>query len=130
LHYLSCKGGTGIVGQAMVLASLVSEFGLQEKIVAGGYAFAIGSAQCFSDCGFEVMFALIGGIDGAEAGAQGEFGQRGRAILFPGGAVEKCGKSWHRIIVPREVCWAGVCGPFETLPRGLHYFAAFCECKS
>jgi len=47
----------------MVLASLVSEFGLQEEIVAGGYAFATGSAQCFSDCGFEVMFALIGSID-------------------------------------------------------------------
>ena len=59
----------GIVGQAMVLPGPISEFGLQKKIGAGDYAFAIGCGESFTDSRFEVMAALVGGVDGSKAGA-------------------------------------------------------------
>ena len=78
-----------IVGQAMVLAVLIGEFGLKKKIVAGDDAGAVCGSQSLADCGFKVVRALVGRIDGAKAGADGEFGEGCRAVFFPGGAVEK-----------------------------------------
>ena len=45
--------------------------------------------QALADSGFKVVAALVGRIDSAKAGVDGEFGEGCRAIFFPGGAVEK-----------------------------------------
>ena len=73
----------------MVLSALVSEFGLQEKIGAGGHAGAIGGGQALADSGFEVMLSLVGGVDGAKTRAQRQFSKTRSAVFLPGGAVEK-----------------------------------------
>ena len=56
-------------------ALLIGEFGLQKKICARDEACAIGGSQSFTNSGFKVVAALVGGVDGAKAGADGEFGQ-------------------------------------------------------
>ena len=76
----------------MVLSALVGEFRLQKKIGAGHDAGAIGRGQTLADSGFEVMLALVGGVDGAKAHAQGEFGESRGAVFLPGSAVEKIGR--------------------------------------
>ena len=69
---LNRQRSRGIVGQAVVLTGLIGKFCLQKKIGAGHHAFTIGGGQAFTDSGFEVVTALVGGVDGAEAGADGE----------------------------------------------------------
>ena len=64
----------------MVLAFLIGEFGLKKKIVAGDDACAVCGGQSLSNSGFKVVLALVSRIDGAKAGADGEFGEsRGRS---------------------------------------------------
>ena len=88
----------------MVLTCLIGEFCLKKKIVAGGKARALGSSQSLSDGGFKVVAALVGGIDGAKAGADSKFGKGRRAVFFPGGAVKEVWNRrrlgvWHRFIL-------------------------------
>src|SRR5207302_11380510 len=95
-----------VVGQTGILAALVGEFSLEEHIVAGAYTGAVSSGETLSDGLFEVMLALIRGIDGAEPGAQGEFGERSGAVFFPGGAVNERGTfGGHDEIVPCGKIW-------------------------
>src|ERR1041385_3301778 len=85
----------------MVLPVLISEFGLEKKIGAGDHAGAVCGSQSLADRGFKVMTALVGRIDGAKAGADGEFSKSRCAVFFPGGAVKEVGNgrglgAWHR----------------------------------
>ena len=57
----------------MILPALVGEFRLQEEIIARDDAGAIGCGKSLSDSGFEVVPALVGGVDGAKARADCEF---------------------------------------------------------
>ena len=75
----------------MVLASLIGEFGLEEEIVARDQTCRISGCQPLTDCGFKVVAALVGRIDGAKARTDGEFSESSRAIFFPGGALEEAG---------------------------------------
>jgi hypothetical protein len=93
--------GLGIVGQAMVLSALVGEFGLQEEIFAGHDSGAIGCGQSLTDSGFEIVAALVGGVDGAETGADREFGESCGAVFFPGCTVEKI-REGHRGYCPMK----------------------------
>jgi len=61
----------------------------RKKIGAGDHPRAIGGSQPLADSGFEVMTALVGGIDGPETRAQRQFDQGRSAILLPCGAVEE-----------------------------------------
>lgn len=93
----------------MVLPFLIREFGLEEKIFARYKASAIGGSQSFTDSGFKVVAALVGGVDGAEAGADGEFSQSRCSVFFPGGAVQKVRNSgkvgaWHQFILHTAFC--------------------------
>ena len=102
LRDLNGKLGRGIVGQTMVLTFLVGELGLKKKIGTRDEARGIGGRQTLSHPGFKVMLALVGCIDGAEAGADGEFSEGRRAVFFPGGAVEEAGNgrglgTWHHL---------------------------------
>jgi len=71
------------------LPFLIGELGLKKEIGARNEAGGIGGCKSLADCGFKVVLALVGRIDGAKAGADGEFGEGCSAIFFPGGAVEK-----------------------------------------
>src|SRR5277367_38137 len=87
LRNLSRQRGGGIIRQAIVLAALVGEFGLQEKIGACNDSRAIGSSQSFADSSLGVVTALVCGINPSKPCTQGEFGERGSAVFFPGSAV-------------------------------------------
>ena len=85
LLHLIGKRCPGVVGQAVVLAILVGELALQEELAAG-------QARCvkrFADAGFVVMLALIRGVDRTKARAQGQGHEIGRALFFPGGAIQE-----------------------------------------
>src|SRR5258707_15866774 len=98
-----------MVGQAVVLSALVSEFCLQEEILAGHDAGAIGRGESFTDSGFEVMLALVGGVDGAKACTDREFDRGRGAVSFPGGAEEKF-REGDRVIVNRKVSTTQITG--------------------
>ena len=83
--------GRGIVGQAVVLAVPVGELGLQEEVAARDHARAIGGGEPLTDAGLEVVPALVGGVDAAEARPERQLGQRRGAVFLPGGAVEEVG---------------------------------------
>src|SRR5450631_806250 len=89
LSDLNREAGFGIVGKAVILPALVSELGLQKKLGARYDARAIGGGQTFADSGFEVVLALVGGVDGSKAHAECPFGKGCGAVFLPGGAVEK-----------------------------------------
>src|SRR5207245_7349020 len=78
-------GGLGVVGKAMVVAARVGEFRLQEQLLARDAALDEG----VTDGGFEVVLALVGGVDGAEAGLERQQRQGPGALLLPGGAVQE-----------------------------------------
>src|SRR5258708_6570153 len=98
----------------MILSSLVDEFRLQEKIFARDNSGTIGCGQSFADSGFEVVLALVGGVDGAKAGADREFDESGGAVFLPGSAVEKL-RVGHRGIVPRKLATTEVTGIHRKL---------------
>lgn len=78
----------------MVLAVLICELGLKKEISAGDEACGICGCQSLSDVGFKVVAALVGCIDGAKAGTDGEFGKGRCAVFFPGSAVKEAGNGW------------------------------------
>src|SRR5207237_8646032 len=105
--------GRGVVGQAVVLARPESEFRLQEQLVAGQPA-GDRRRDRPADGGLVVVAALVGGVDAAEALAQGQLGQALRLVLFPGRpvqearhahAVNRQGRFGHRLLPPVST-WA------------------------
>ncbi len=89
LRDLSGEVGGGVVGQPLVLAALVGELCLQEEVRARDDPRAIGGGEPLAHAGLEVVPALIGGVDAAEACPEGELGQGRRALFLPRGAVEE-----------------------------------------
>jgi hypothetical protein len=73
----------------MVLSTLISKFRLKEKFIPRDNAGAIRRGQPLPDSFFEVMPALVGGVNSSEAGAEREFGQTGGAVFLPCSTVEK-----------------------------------------
>ena len=105
LRHLSGKVGGGVVGQPVVLATLVRELRLQEEVRARDDPRAIGGGEPLAHAGLEVVPPLVGGVDATEAHPERELGEGRGAILLPGGAVEKIGNGcgvlrWHRVILP------------------------------
>lgn len=95
-----------IVRQSVVLPATVSEFGLQEKLVASSDARAVGSGQSLSHTCFAVMLALVRGIYATKSCAKRKFGQGRGSLFFPGGAVEEIRKlDGHRAIVTFSGGW-------------------------
>jgi len=75
------------------MAWLISEFCLQKEIGSRYRARAISGGQPLAYSGLEVMPPLVRRVDAAKAHPQSELGKRGRAIFFPGGAIQKIGES-------------------------------------
>ena len=72
----------------MVLTVAISELSLDEQL----FARNAGGGDARADRGLEVMPPLIGGVNAAEAGLDGEAGQPLGLVFLPGGAVEKGGE--------------------------------------
>src|SRR5579872_619410 len=60
------KAGRRIVRQPMILPWAIGEFRLQKKICAGYYSRTIRDCQTLAYSGFEIMLALISGVDAAK----------------------------------------------------------------
>jgi hypothetical protein len=92
----------------MILAGAVGKFRLQKDVFACEHARAISGGQSLAHSFFEVMAALIGGIDGAKTGAQRQLDECWGSFFLPGSAVEKTGKGrglrrGHGAILARAV---------------------------
>jgi hypothetical protein len=85
----------------VVLAALVGELRLEEEVRAGDDPRPIGGGEPLADAGLEVVPALIGGVDAAEACPERELGQGRRAIFLPRGAVEEINQGQ----VSRKFAW-------------------------
>src|SRR5262249_54528201 len=83
--------GPGVVGQAVVLPRSEGELRLEEQVVAGRQAARDRVGDGLPDRGLVVMAALVGGVDAAEALAEGQLGQAPRLLLLPGGPVQEAG---------------------------------------
>jgi hypothetical protein len=75
----------------VVLALAVRELGLQEDLGPGHDAGPVGGGQPGADAGLEVVAALVGGVQAAEAQAERQLGERGGPLFLPGRAVEEVG---------------------------------------
>ena len=89
LGHLSGKVGGGVVGQPVILAALVSKLRLQEEVRARDDPCAISGGKPLAHAGLEVVPALIGRVDPAEACPEGELGEGWGALFLPRGAVEE-----------------------------------------
>lgn len=109
LRHLSGQWGCRIIREAMVLAGLVGELGLEEEIIAADQPGAISSGKTLADSGFKIVAALVGGVNGAKAGADGQFRESGGTIFFPCGAIEKIGnrRRRHATILTRQCSGGG-----------------------
>src|SRR5690349_14008131 len=67
----------------MILSALIRELRLHEHFIARDDARAIGGGQRLADAGFDVVTALVGGIDRAKAAAQRQLGEDSRACFLP-----------------------------------------------
>lgn len=91
LQNLRFYRGVFFVGQPLVLRVDIRELGLKKELlprVEGGAALR---GERFTDEGFDVVPALVGGIDGGEAGPQREPRELGGAPLLPSGSVNEGG---------------------------------------
>src|SRR5260370_13572208 len=86
----------------MILAALPGEFPLQEELLARDAA----RGDRGPNPGFDVVFALVRRIDGAEATCDGLGGQRLRALLLPGRAIHDRGNG-HAAHAARLSDWHG-----------------------
>src|SRR5580765_7817043 len=91
LSNLNGKTSCGIVGQPVVLPTLISELRLQKKIRACDRTGAISGSQSLTHSCFEVMPPLVSRVDGPKSNTDREFGQACSAIFLPGSAVQKVG---------------------------------------
>ena len=91
LGNLNGKAGCGIVGQPVVLPTLISELRLQKKIRARDQPGEISGSQSLTHSFFEVMPPLVSRVDGPKSHTDREFSQACSAIFLPGGAVQKVG---------------------------------------
>ncbi len=89
LRHLNRLAGLRIVRQPVVLTAPVSELGLQKKIGARNHSCPVRSSQTLANSSFEVVPALVGGVDSAKSHAQRKFGQRRSSLLLPRSAVKK-----------------------------------------
>src|SRR5580704_5668110 len=91
LRDLSGEAYRGIVGQAVILSTLVSELGLEKDICASEHASGVCGRQSFSHSSFVIMAALVGCVDAPKSRSQSHLSQGSGAIFFPGGSIEKSG---------------------------------------
>jgi len=104
LVYLNAKRRCRIVGQPMILSTLISEFGLQKKIRPRHRPRSIRRSQSLSNSDLEIMLPLIGRIDATKPGAHSQFRESSRAVLLPGSSIKKRRRERrvsHAQIVPR-----------------------------
>ena len=73
------------------LSASKGELGLQEQVPPGHEAARHRRGDGLADRSFVVVLALVGGVDGAEALVQGQFGQALRLLLLPGCPVQEAG---------------------------------------
>ena len=73
----------------MVLTRTIGELGLQEEILARDHARAITGGEALPYSGFKVMPPLVRRVNAAKARSDGKLRERRRAVLLPGGAIEK-----------------------------------------
>jgi hypothetical protein len=85
-------GASGrIVGKPMVLPIAIGELGLEKKFVAADAAPGDGLGESIAHGRFEIVLALVGGVERAKAGAQRKRDQLRGAVFLPGSAVNE---SW------------------------------------
>src|SRR5271157_1638074 len=94
LRELPRETGGWIVGQAMVLAALVGEFGLQKQIGALHHASVVRGTKTFPHPGFKIMATLVCRIDGSKPRADRQLCETRSAVLFPCGAIDES-RSWR-----------------------------------
>src|SRR5437762_3249348 len=73
----------------MVLSTREGKLGLQEQLVPRNQTAIDGRSDCLTDRRLVVMPPLICRIDASEPLLQSELRETRRAVLLPGGAVEK-----------------------------------------
>jgi hypothetical protein len=78
-----------IVGKAMILTVAVGELGLKKNFVAADAAPADSFGERIAHSSSEIMFALVGGVERAKAGAQRKRDQLRGAVFLPGSAVNE-----------------------------------------
>ena len=82
-----------IVRQPMVLAIARGELGLDKEAGAGHHAFGDCDGEGFAYGGFEIVFPLIRGVDGAKTRFDREVSQPGGLGFLPGGSVDEGGQT-------------------------------------
>jgi len=95
LSDLRGKIGFRVVRKTMILARLIREFGLEEKVGTRHQTRAIHGSQPLADSGFKVVPPLVRGVDAPEAGADRELSERGRTVFLPRRAVEEI-RNWSQ----------------------------------
>src|SRR5205823_6343105 len=75
-----------VIGKPRILPGAKSELGLNEELSTSDAR----TAHCRPDARFEIMFALIRGVDAAKARLEREQGQRLGLVLLPRRAVNHC----------------------------------------
>ena len=100
LSDLGGKVGRGVVRQPVVLAALVGELRLEEKVRPRDDTGAVGSGESLTDSGLEVVSALVRRVNAPEAHPERELGEGRGPVFLPGSAVEKIGNErrtmrWH-----------------------------------
>jgi hypothetical protein len=75
----------------LILSSAEGELGLQEEVVPGHQAVLDRNLDGLSDRGLDIVTALIGGVDAAEALAQSQFGELLRLFFLPGSSIQEAG---------------------------------------
>jgi hypothetical protein len=80
-----------VIRKTVILAARKGELGLQEKVPAYEPAVFPQRLQGLADGLLDVVPALVGRIDAAKPGLDGQADQRSRPLLLPGRPVEKRG---------------------------------------
>src|SRR4051812_19765119 len=86
----------GVIGKAMILTALISEFGLQEKVFTATFTALHPAFKSVADTRLEVVLTLIGRVESSKPCSQGLSHQVLSALFFPSGAVKKLRKLHSR----------------------------------
>ena len=78
-----------VIGQPVVLPAAKRELALQEQFVARNEPSGNRRLHRLAHGGFVVVLSLIGRIDAAKTGLQGQLDEPRRPVLFPRRAVQK-----------------------------------------